>query len=443
MEESISHARGAGRKQRQRKVLLLLALITALGAVIAASVFFVDTVVDQVVPTISPQLANTQPTEASTAPATEPAPETEPPTAPPTEPPGILPPEVTALQALLDSMTLEEKVCQLFMVTPEALTGEYAVTEAKDDFVAELSQFPVGGVILFAQNLKNPGQCKALTEAFQSASRIPLLIGVDEEGGIVSRLGSKENMGVTHFPNMGKIGKSGDTAKAYEVGFTLSGELLVLGFNLDLAPVADVSSNPENPVIGDRAFGSDPVLVSQMVAACVQGFQDGGLSCCLKHFPGHGDTKDDSHTGLAVISKSLEELRQTELPTFAAGIQAGAPVIMTAHISLPAILGDNTPATLSHEIVTGLLRNELGFEGVVITDAMNMGAITDTYSADEAAVLAVKAGCDMLLMPNDLGKAYNGVLEAVRSGKISMERLNESIERILKLKLEYGICPAD
>ncbi len=382
----------------------------------------------------------------STEPPSEPAgtqPPTEVPTEPPTEAPteASLPPQVSPEQSLLDSMSLVEKICQLFIVAPEALSDGVTVTAPEEDFVDELMEYPIGGIVLFSQNLVDREQCQALVSAYQSSSKTPLFICVDEEGGSVSRLGSKEIMGVTHFPAMGKVDETEDAA--YTVGYTLGKELKALGFNLDFAPVADVNTNPNNPVIGNRAFSNDPEVTAKMVVSCVLGFEDGGVISCIKHFPGHGDTKEDSHTALATSQKTLEQLEEAELIPFRAGITQGVPMIMAGHISFPNVTGNEIPATLSPEIITGLLREHLGYEGVVITDAMNMGAITKQYPSGEAAVLALQAGCDLILMPQDLPAAVDAVRKALEDGSLTMERLNESVMRILKLKLDYGICPAN
>lgn len=353
------------------------------------------------------------------------------------------PVEVDTVQTLLDSMDLDEKICQLFIVTPEALSGTAAVTEAPEHLDAALRQYPVGGIVLFSQNLLDEVQCQKLLSAYQNASRIPLLTGVDEEGGLVSRLGSKEAMNVPDYPPMGTVGASGNTDDAYAVGQTLGDALKRLGFNLDFAPVADVNTNPDNPVIGTRAFSSSPETAAQMVSACVRGFVDADTICCLKHFPGHGDTAEDSHSSAATTYKTLEQLTSAEFLPFASGIAAGAPMVMVGHISVPAVTGDHTPATLSSTIVTGLLREQLGFEGVIVTDAMNMQAVSSLYPAGEAAVLALCAGCDMILMPDDLPAAINAVRDALTDGRLSAEQLDASVIRILKLKLEYGILSAN
>ena len=281
-----------------------------------------------------------------------------------------------------------------------------------------------------------------MIENIQSYSKLGLFIAVDEEGGKVARLSKNPAMGTTVFPAMQEIGATGDTDRAYQVGHTIGTEIAEAGFNLDFAPVADVFSNPNNTVIGSRAFSSDPKTAADMVAACVKGFNDSGMLCTLKHFPGHGDTNADSHYGEAETGKTLEQLEACEFLPFEAGIKAGAPFVMIGHITAPNVISEAVPASLSHEMITGLLREQLGFDGIVITDSMSMKAITDQYSSGEAAVMALKAGADIILMPEDLRGAVDGVLDAIASGELSEERIDESVLRILGVKLSNGIIDA-
>lgn len=340
-------------------------------------------------------------------------------------------------QELLDSMTLEEKVYQLFIVTPRALTGFYGVDIAGPATQEALQNYPVGGIIYFSENIYNEGQISDMIRLSQEYARYPLFIGVDEEGGRVSRLSS---IGVTDtLEPMATYGAQGDTARVREIGQTLGTQLGSVGFNIDFAPVADVVTNPNNTEIGDRSFSSDPQVAADMVAAMVEGLQSSGTISCLKHFPGHGSTEADSHEGLSVTSRTLEELRQTELISFLAGIEAGAEMVMISHMSAPAITGDNTPCDLSPVIVTDLLREEMGFTGVVVTDSHEMGAITNYYGCGEAAVKAIAAGCDIVLMPYNLDEAVGAVLTAIENGELTEARIDESVLRILTLKYRYGI----
>ena len=352
----------------------------------------------------------------------------------PEAPPEPTPEELAAqeVEDLLASLTLEEKVGQLFFVrVPDT------------DAVSDVSTYHLGGYILFGRDTadKTADALIQTIQSYQDAAAvdtgIPLLIGVDEEGGRVSRLSS---IGVTDILDpMATYGAQGDTARVHEIGQTLGTQLGSVGFNIDFAPVADVVTNPNNTEIGDRSFSSDPQVAADMVAAMVEGLQSSGTISCLKHFPGHGSTEADTHEGLSVTSRTLEELRQTELLPFRAGIDAGVEMVMISHMSAPAITGDNTPCDLSPAIVTDLLREELGFTGVIVTDSHEMGAITNYYGCGEAAVKAIAAGCDIVLMPNNLEEAAGAVLTALENGELTEARINESVLRILTLKYRYGI----
>ena len=328
-------------------------------------------------------------------------------------------------------MSLENKVAGLFMITPESLTGVDTVIQAGDTTKQKLSEYPVGGLIYFSKNIKSADRLKEMLDTTRNTMIYPVFLAVDEEGGSVSRVagaGLAENVG-----DMSEIGSTCDPEKAKEVGTTIGTYLSQSGFNVDFAPVADVVS-AENAVIGNRSFGSDPNVVGTMVAAEVQGLQESGVSACLKHFPGIGDTTTDTHDEKTVSEKTLEDMQQNDLPAFQAGIDAGADFVMVSHMSLPNVVGDDTPCSLSGTVISDLLRNQLGYDGIVITDALDMSAITDSYSSAEAAVKAIEAGADMLLMPENFEEAYQGVLEAVQNGTISEERINESLKRIYRVK---------
>ncbi len=341
-------------------------------------------------------------------------------------------------QEILAEMSLSERVYQLFLVTQEQLTGYTTVTQSGAVTEQAIQTYPVGGIVYFAANIIDPDQCTAMISNIQSYSRLGLFIAVDEEGGSVARLANNAAMGTTVFPSMAEVGSTGDPDRAYAVGSTIGSDIAQFGFNLDFAPVADVNSNPDNPVIGDRAFSSDADGAAEMVAAAVQGFQDSGVLCTLKHFPGHGDTSTDSHLGYTEVTKTLDELRSLEFKPFQAGIEAGADLVMVGHLSVPQVTGNDLPATLSKTMID-LLRDELGFEGLIITDSMSMEAITDRYSSGEAAVLAVQAGVDILLMPADLQAAADALVSAVEEGAVTEERINENVLKILKVKLEHSI----
>ena len=344
------------------------------------------------------------------------------------------------IDRVLDSMTLEEKVNQLFMITPEALTGVGTVIQAGDGTREALAEHPVGGLIYFAQNLKDPDQTRTMlenTQEYASArSGFPIFLSVDEEGGQVARVGSNPSFGVPEIGNMSEVGAGGDTQEAYETGSTIGAYLKDLGFNMDAAPDADVLTNPANEVVKYRSFGSDPELVSRMAAAELKGLNDQGIIGMYKHFPGHGGTTADSHEGYVYVEENLEELKSGALVPFQDGADNGLRVIMVSHIACPEVTGNNTPATLSRELVTDLLRKDMGFDGLVITDALNMGAITEQYSSGEAAVAALNAGVDMLLMPADFQAAYDGVMAALENGELTEKRIDDSVKRILEIKLE-------
>ena len=328
-------------------------------------------------------------------------------------------------------MSLENKVAGLFMVTPEALTGVDTVIQAGDTTKQKLSEYPVGGLVYFSKNIKSADQLKEMLDTTRNTMIYPVFLAVDEEGGSVSRVagaGLADDVG-----DMSEIGSTCDPEKAKEAGTTIGTYLSQFGFNVDFAPVADVVS-AENAVIGNRSFGSDPNVVGTMVAAEVQGLQESGVSACLKHFPGIGDTTTDTHDEKTVSEKTLEDMQQTDLPAFQSGIDAGADFVMVSHMSLPNVVGDDTPCSLSGAVISDLLRNQLGYNGIVITDALDMSAITDSYSSAEAAVKAIEAGADMLLMPENFEEAYQGVLDAVQNGTISEDRINESLKRIYRVK---------
>lgn len=344
------------------------------------------------------------------------------------------------IDAKMAQMTLEERVLQMFMITPEALTGYGTVTAAGDVTYQSLQKYPVGGMILFAQNVIDPDQLGTMNGNLQNYSEeitgLPMFISVDEEGGKVARIAKNSNFSVETFSDMRSIGDSGDTTKAYEVGNTIGAYLNQYGFNLDFAPDADVLTNPDNQVIGTRSFGTDPYVVSEMTQSVVNGLEDNQVYACLKHFPGHGATSGDTHAGYAYTDKTQDELMQSELVPFSNGIQNGVHFIMVSHIAAPQVAGDNLPASLSPYMIQTVLREQMGYDGIVITDAMNMGAISDNYGSADAAVRAVNAGADIVLMPKDFASAYQGVLNAVENGTISTDRIDESVRRILRVKMQ-------
>lgn len=339
----------------------------------------------------------------------------------------------------LRHMSLDEKVAQLFMITPEALTGYGQVTNAGNATYKALQQYPVGGLIYFSQNVLEPDQLKKMTFKTQEYAtqqmHFPIFLGIDEEGGTVARIARNSKFSTKQYTDMWSIGATKDSNNAYSVGSTIGKYLNNYGFNLDFAPDADVLTNANNQVIGRRSFGSDANLVSEMVLAEKNGLEDNHVYACLKHFPGHGGTEGDTHNGYAYTSRTLKQLKNNELVPFEEGIENSVSFIMVSHISLPNVTKEDAPASLSKEIVTDLLRKEMHYDGIVITDAMNMGAITTQYTSADAAVKAIQAGVDIVLMPQDFHSAYEGVKNAVSNGTINEKRLNQSVRRILRVKL--------
>lgn len=338
----------------------------------------------------------------------------------------------------IESMTLEEKTGQLFMCAFRKDNQGIPITKINENIISVLDKYKIGGVIFFAENIDTEEQTKKFIEDLQNKSTIPLLVGVDEEGGRVSRLKASGKIKMDLIPPALEIGTSGDLQKAYDYNLTISNKLKELGFNIDFAPVADINTNPENTVIGDRAYGTEPEQTGNMVAQAVKGLIDGGVKPVLKHFPGHGDTLSDTHKEETYVNHDIERLETTELIPFKKGIEAGAEFVMISHIKMPNITNDNLPASFSKDIINGILRQKLEFDGIVITDALDMGAITNYYTPEEIAVKAVDAGVDILLMPENLEASYNAVINAVKNGDILEERLNESVKRILISKYSIG-----
>ncbi|MFI3250950.1 MAG: glycoside hydrolase family 3 protein [Eubacteriales bacterium] len=345
------------------------------------------------------------------------------------------------LATLLARMTLEEKVGQIFIITPDDLpvVGHEEELTFEEEFHQSLLHYPVGGFILFSDDISSPEQVIEVTDRMKASGEITPFISIDEEGGTVARLANHKAFDLPTYRNMQTVGNSGDTDQAYEVGLVIGSYLVEHGFNLDFAPVADVNTNPNNPVIGGRAFSSDPDLAAEMVVAAIGGFQESGIMTCIKHFPGHGDTKADTHYGTAISEQTWEEMLECEMLPFVEGISAGVDMVMVSHIITVNVTTDQLPSTLSHDMITGKLRNELGYEGVIITDAMNMGAIVNEFSSSEAAVTSFLAGNDILLMIEDFVEGFDGIMSALEDGTITETRLDESVMRILSLKQQYGL----
>lgn len=356
--------------------------------------------------------------------------------------------EIAAMaHTIVDNMTLEEKVGQMFILNLEQLDSSkgdyYEFRKCTDVMKKQLQKYGVGGVILFSRNISNITQTKRLISDLQDSASVPLFVSVDEEGGDVARIGNNSNMCTTTFPPMEEIGARENEEYAYTMGATIGSEIKELGFNLDFAPVADVKTNTYNTEIGNRSFGSDAKQVSKLVKQVVYGIQDQGISATLKHFPGHGSTSGDSHTEPVNADTDLLGLRKTEFKPFQAGIDAGVDFVMVSHISISKVTEDTAPASMSKIVIQNMLRDELGFEGVVITDAMDMGAITEKYDAATAAVNCIKAGEDIILMSTDFQDSYDAVLEAVKDGKIEETQIDASVMRIMQVKIKRGLILSD
>lgn len=350
-----------------------------------------------------------------------------------------IPDKTDKVQQIVDSMSLEEKVAQLFLVQPEAIVDIGTATAAGDATKQAINKTPVGGFVYFSDNLQSEQQVQDMLRNVQKYSEdricLPAFLSVDEEGGTVARVASTGRFDVTDVGDMAKIGASGDVQQARQAGETIGSYLSELGFNLDFAPDADVLTNPDNTVVEKRSFGSDPRVVSDMSLAVAQGLAQHQVYSVYKHFPGHGATAGDTHQGYAYTDKTLDELKQSELIPFENAIQNNAAFIMAAHISAPRVTGDDTPASLSKTMITDILRGQMGYDGIVVTDAMNMGAVTEQYTSAQAAVKALQAGADLVLMPEDFQEAYQGVLDAVKDGTLTEQRINESVTRIVKVKV--------
>lgn len=356
----------------------------------------------------------------------------------------------TGIDSLLQQMTLRQKVGQLFIVRPDALdleqtqaqiddTNTAGMTEVTDAMLDTLKDYPVGGIVMFSKNILSPEQITAFNESLQVASDIPLFLSVDEEGGAVARLANHAAFDLPEYESAAAVGSTNDPSEAQAMGSTIGMYLQEYGFNMDFAPDADVNTNPDNPVIGTRAFSSDAKIAAQMAGAMAEGLRQQGIIPVFKHFPGHGDTAEDSHTGIATTYKTEAEMKTCEwLPFEAAG---STDCIMVGHIATPSISNDLTPATMSYTIVSDILKGEMGFQGLVITDSLSMGAIIQEYTPGEAALGALQAGCDILLMPNDLQEAFTAVVTAVEDGSLSEQRLDESVRHILAFKQSHGILP--
>lgn len=351
-------------------------------------------------------------------------------------------PEASALD--ISKMTIREKVGQMFFVRPEALDTsihwseyaelpDYKLQQVNKTMLAVNKDYPIGGMILYAHNIVDEDQLSEFIADIRELNGSPLL-AIDEEGGRVARIANNGNFDVPKYESMAAIAKSGDPDEAYKAAFTIGSYVKKYGFDIDYAPVADVNTNPENIIIGERAFSNDPETAAEFVVSYLNGLDSAGVIGTLKHFPGHGDVKTDTHSGYAETNKTWKEMLKCEMIPFKAGIKAGAQMIMTAHIAAPKITGNDLPATLSPVILQEKLRGELGFKGIIVTDAMDMGAITTQFGNAEAAIKSIQAGVDVVLCSREFTQVFDAVVKAVEKGEIKVSRIDESVKRILALK---------
>lgn len=354
---------------------------------------------------------------------------------------------VEAAAGYMENMTVEEKAGQLFIVNLELLDQKngnyYEWRRFTKRMKKSLDKYHIGGVILFSRNIAGRKQTEKLVTRLQENSSIPLFISVDEEGGDVARIANNKKMGTTVFQTMEEIGRTKDASYVYNMGEIIGSEISSLGFNVDFAPVADVKTSELNLEIGTRSFGGEPDKVAEFTSAFVKGIQKQNVSATLKHFPGQGSSSGDTHIESVNIDSSIASLRKNDFVPFEAGIAAGADFVMVSHISVSKVTETAQPASMSNLVMDTILRDELGFQGVIITDAMDMASITDNYTSAEAAYGAVSGGADIVLMPLDLEMAYNEIINRINNGSISKERLDASVLRILTVKFMRGIMPAE
>lgn len=342
-------------------------------------------------------------------------------------------------------MSLKQKIGQLFMVSVYSLdsSGSKSQTKVTTAMKKTMKKYPVGGILLFSKNVESEKQLKQLTQDLQNASHVPLFIAADEEGGTVSRIASKLPDSVTQYPQAREIGETYTDQQIAKMGKEQSKQLKALGINMNLAPVADVLSNEDNTEIGNRSFGSDAKEVASIVKTLVKSMQKQQISATLKHFPGSGDALGDTHRGAVETKQTIQELRKKEFLPFESGMNADADAVMVSHLILTNVTDEKEPCSLSERVISDILRDEMEYDGLILTDAMNMNSITDNYSSGEAAVKAVKAGVNIVVMPEDLGHAFKAVKSAVKNGKIKESVVDKAVRRIIYTKLKRGVIPPD
>jgi len=331
------------------------------------------------------------------------------------------------IDEMINNMTLDEKIGQMMIIY-------YKKGEVDSTLKSSLYNVKPGGFILFGENMTSYEKSLEMIKTIKSSNKIPMFISIDEEGGRVQRLRDLKDRDMLYIPSMYHVGLMDDVDLTEKVGKVIGEELRVFGINMDFAPVIDIFENEENTVIGKRSFGTTPEFVSKHGIALAKGLESTGVIPVYKHFPGHGNTSTDSHVDLPIVTKSKEELLNDDLIPFKKVIDSGAEVIMVGHLAVPSVTGDNTPASLSKEVITDLLKGELGYKGLVITDALDMGALSKNYTNEEIYVKAINAGVDILLMPPSSKEALTLIKENVLNGNISEERINESVRKILTLK---------
>ncbi len=340
--------------------------------------------------------------------------------------------KISVGESLASNLTLEEKIGQMLFIS-------YRKPNIDEELTNLLTTLKPGGFIFFSENFQDYDSSLNLINSIKNSASIPLFLGIDEEGGRVDRFKDIKNYTYEKIPDMLSVGNTNDYSYAYNIGTQIGTLLNNFNLNMDFAPVLDIYSNPNNTVIGNRSFGSDPKIVSNMALNLANGLKSTNIIPVYKHFPGHGDTTTDSHYALPVIYKTKEELLNFELKPFKDAIKNDADMIMIGHLALPNVTNDNTPASLSKVIITDLLKNELGYQNLVITDALNMKAITDNYSPKSVIELAINAGVNLLLMPENPENTITTIKELLNENKITEEQINNSVIKILNLKAKYGL----
>jgi len=340
-------------------------------------------------------------------------------------------------ESIVDAMSLEEKIYQLFIVFPEQLTGEACVTGSGNGFKEALDKYPVGGIIFLSQNIVDPNQTIDMLENMQKCALelegIPLFLCVDEEGGTVTRVARNVSFGVN---NVGDMINVVNETEAYDIGNYIGQYLSELGFNVDFAPVVDVITNERNVVVKKRSFGSDPQKVVSFASEYSKGLHDSGVLSTFKHFPGHGATEADTHEGFAYTEKTYADMLEIELLPFSEAQEQGVDFVMVSHISVPRITGNNVPCSLSYKMVTSILKEDMAYDGIVITDAMGMGAISEAYGDVQAVLMAIKAGNDMVLTPGSMQESAEAIMKAVENGEITEESIDSSVMKIIEKKIK-------